>query len=1078
MIANSRLRSTLSGALIGAGVLMLVLFGTLAVLPESATAHSSPEALAPNSQLGAGIAIGGTHLSTTVGGTTRGLPNQPREMAPAITTPVCGLAWRSQPDVASGELRGVAAVSPRDIWAVGYTHAPALALTLHWDGTSWTVVPTPGSGSSANFLNAVAAVGANDVWAVGTYFQPGNQWLTSLTMHWNGTEWGIVPSPNPGTSDNELDAVSATASNDVWAVGSNSSLHWNGTQWNVVPIDTRAELYGVVANEYDDVWTVGAIYNGTGSIGTLIENWDGTQWSAIPSPNVDPQYNMLLAVAAVSPTDLWAVGSYGNFPSHTLIEHWNGSTWNVVPGPVAEPANSRLNGVTAVSANDVWAVGYSDSGTLIEHWDGAQWAIVSGLELAPGTNELYGITAAAPDNIWTVGYNNNQSTYRALIGRYNDPCVTPSPTGTVTSTRTGSPVTTPTGTPTRTPRPSNTITNTPIPTYTFTSTSTRTPIPPCSYAWNLIASPNVGAGPNYLRSVSVASGNDIWAVGNYIDADNVRHTLTEHWQGSSWSVVPSPNNGSFENVLYSVSALSANDAWAVGYYLDSGNIAHTLVLHWNGTLWSQVTSPNPRPPGNALFGVAAVSGTDAWAVGISIDPTYSTQPLILRWNGTIWQESPSPSPYVGGVQLIGVTVISSSDVWIVGSYPDFTRPSGSHTLAMHWNGSVWSLVSTPSAPPGVIQYNYLYAVSGRAANDVWAVGYTSGSYPSPDQTLALHWDGTSWSTVSTANPGPAYNRLYSVATSSGNSMWAVGSYTSTDGRTLTLVEQWDGAQWSVVSSANPEEFNELYGVAAVSAGETWTVGGRQVGDPVNQYVTLVELYQNPCSVSTPSPTSTSIVTSSPTSTTAVPTSTTATGTATFISTPSPLPTTIPTRTVGPCEIRFSDVQPSDYFYEPVRYLYCLGAISGYSDNTFRPYNNTTRGQLAKIVVLAEGWGLNTAGGPHFLDVPASNAFYPFVETAYNRGIISGYGDGTFRWGNNVTRGQLSKIVVLAEGWSINTGGGPHFTDVPSSNPFYSFIETAYNHSIISGYSDSTFRPGNNATRGQISKIIYQAVARP
>ncbi len=93
-------------------------------------------------------------------------------------------------------------------------------------------------------------------------------------------------------------------------------------------------------------------------------------------------------------------------------------------------------------------------------------------------------------------------------------------------------------------------------------------------------------------------------------------------------------------------------------------------------------------------------------------------------------------------------------------------------------------------------------------------------------------------------------------------------------------------------------------------------------------------------------------------------------------------------------------------------------------------------------------------------------------------MISGYADVTFRWGNNVTRAQLCKIVVLAGGWELDTHGGPHFSDVPTSDPFYSYIETAYNHQIISGYSDGTFRPGSNATRGQISKIVYNAVTQP
>jgi hypothetical protein len=200
-----------------------------------------------------------------------------------------------------------------------------------------------------------------------------------------------------------------------------------------------------------------------------------------------------------------------------------------------------------------------------------------------------------------------------------------------------------------------------------------------------------------------------------------------------------------------------------------------------------------------------------------------------------------------------------------------------------------------------------------------------------------------------------------------------------------------------------------------------------------------------------------------------------TPTATF--TPTPRPTSTPSPTPS-CSINFSDVHSTDYFYQSVSYLYCHGAISGYADGTFRPYNNTTRGQLSKIVVLAEGWSINTTGGPHFSDVPESNPFYQYIETAYNHSVISGYSDGTFRWGNNVTRGQLSKIVVSAEGWAIDTTGGPHFTDVPPSDPFYAHIETAYNRGIISGYSDGTFRPGNNATRGQISKIVYLALTSP
>jgi hypothetical protein len=170
------------------------------------------------------------------------------------------------------------------------------------------------------------------------------------------------------------------------------------------------------------------------------------------------------------------------------------------------------------------------------------------------------------------------------------------------------------------------------------------------------------------------------------------------------------------------------------------------------------------------------------------------------------------------------------------------------------------------------------------------------------------------------------------------------------------------------------------------------------------------------------------------------------------------------------------VLASDYFYEGVFNLFCRGAISGYPDNAFRPGNNTTRGQLAKIEVLAKGWELLDPAVPSFSDVLSDNAFYQYVETAHAHDILGGYTDGTFRPNTEVTRSQLAKIVVSAEGWPLVTPGSPTFYDVPADNAFYSYVETAVVHGILSGYPDGSFRPGSVATRGQISKIIYLATS--
>jgi hypothetical protein len=147
---------------------------------------------------------------------------------------------------------------------------------------------------------------------------------------------------------------------------------------------------------------------------------------------------------------------------------------------------------------------------------------------------------------------------------------------------------------------------------------------------------------NDLLGVSADSRSDAWAVGTY-GTTAARHTLILHWNGTTWARVPSPNPGTGLNggsVLTGVSADSVSDAWAVGYYFNNTTgVAETLILHWNGTTWARVPSPSPGPDGgggNFLLGVSADSGSDAWAVGDYDTTTGAAARLILHWNGTAW----------------------------------------------------------------------------------------------------------------------------------------------------------------------------------------------------------------------------------------------------------------------------------------------------------------------------------------------------------------------------------------------------------------------------------------------------------
>ena len=155
-------------------------------------------------------------------------------------------------------------------------------------------------------------------------------------------------------------------------------------------------------------------------------------------------------------------------------------------------------------------------------------------------------------------------------------------------------------------------------------------------------------------------------------------------------------------------------------------------------------------------------------------------------------------------------------------------------------------------------------------------------------------------------------------------------------------------------------------------------------------------------------------------------------------------------------------------------------MGGYADSTFRPGLNATRGQISKMVVLAMGWPIDTSRGQVFSDVPPQDTYYNFVSTAYAHGIISGYGDGTFRPQSSVSRGQLSKMLTIAKGWAaVDPASGAHdFDDVPVTQPFYGFIEAVFQHGVVSGYADRTFRPGATVTRAQLAKMIGIAVTSP
>ncbi len=630
-------------------------------------------------------------------------------------------------------------------------------------GGSWNIVPSPNTGSPNNYLFGVAAIAPNDVWAVGAYGVLGST-AQQVVEHWDGTSWIHVASPSLA-GPNELLAVSAVAASDVWAVGGYDSggqaltQHWNGSTWEVVPNPNPGafnRFFGVAAISSNNVWAVGIISNG-GLNQTLIEHWDGTSWSVIPSPNIPDQHNQLNAVTAVpgEPNDLWAVGEAG--PSEIIL-HWNGTQWSIVSSPNAGII-PKLTSVVAISASDVWAAGWtgSNSGpvTLTEHWDGSTWSVVPSPNPSTTDNFLWGVTALATDNVWAVGeFNATVGNQQTLFLQWN-------------------------GT-----------------------------------AWTQM--PGDNTGPNgvqfFLRAASASGANNIWAVGNN------SHTLAEHWNGTNWSIASTPNAGIGDNILNAVSGATSNDVWEVGYYA-FGTWKRSLIEHWNGTEWSIIPSPNTNNRLNELNGVAAISASDAWAVGSASSGNALDQiTLTLRWDGTTWNIIPSPSPGTLGLNILyAVDANSANDVWAVGSYTNIGEFA--QTLVEHWDGISWQVI--PSANVAGAN-NELFGVVAFGPNNVWAVGY-SGNAASGFMTLVEHWNGSTWTVVSSPSPF-GDDILHGVSGTGANDLWAVGrSRNPSTFMTTGLIERWAGNTWSLVSGLNQEN-SALYGVAAVAATDAWAVG--------------------------------------------------------------------------------------------------------------------------------------------------------------------------------------------------------------------------------------------------------------
>jgi hypothetical protein len=328
---------------------------------------------------------------------------------------------------ATNALNGVAATSASNAWAVGRCSAgsPDKTLILHWDGSSWERQPSPNVGWGINVLRGVAASSASEAWAVGGYAPEGGTNYNVLIARWDGVRWTRQPSPVDGEPA-ELAGVALTSSSNAWAVGwSNSGaviLHWDGSMWtDQAPPDLGAGVYpyllGVAATSDRDAWAVGRYGGWTEDpVRAVVFHWNGTAWTNLAVPRVGAGDNILNAVSAASPTDVWAVGSYEHGTgTRALILHWDGEAWtrDRLPDPRSGSYES-LTGVAAASPNTIWAVGVRHQDAIVLCWNGSTWEERPGPDVGTGANLLNGVGTSA-SSAWAVGLGGDGTAARMQL---------------------------------------------------------------------------------------------------------------------------------------------------------------------------------------------------------------------------------------------------------------------------------------------------------------------------------------------------------------------------------------------------------------------------------------------------------------------------------------------------------------------------------------------------------------------------------------------------------------------------------------------------------------------------------------
>lgn len=795
-----------------------------------------------------------------------------------------------------------------------------------------------------------------------------------------------------------LRSVSVVSAREFWALGDGGHvLHYLDGAWTDVDPPALRNTY-----RQGNISMTGA-NAGWVLTGGRVYQYNGRTWTERPAGLNDV---LPLQVAAVSADDAWLLATNCAAGCRPGLLHWTGAAWSLIdPGL---PVESGLYHLAFSSAGEGWAVGSGSAdhpGSILLHYDGSAWAALAG---PPGARGLSLVWAGSANDAWMTGRTaaGTQAIYHYAAGAWSSQPIA--------SERSFYDL------------------------YMRSDAEGWALLDDSILHWDGSAWQVETRYPSYDFIALGGSAGQVWAVGA---ADRV----LQRGGAGIWAAI---HGGPTGHTLRGVSALSLDDAWAVG----GDPLSGAALLHWNGSAWRAMSSPVPQP----LVAVQMLSPTEGYALAASEWETmtsFNPMSLNLRWDGLRWQAVATTT----GI-LNGFFALPGGETWAVGD----------GGAIRHFAGGAWTAVPSPTT-------HTLNKVAFDSPTHGWAVGGYFDADADHDQPVLLEYSSSAWTDrTSTLPPFYAGELDGLVLAPGGTEGWAVGT-----GPTLRLTGgQWVGLSSMLAATKTAKEAPQswaagLNDVALDGAGGAWAVGS-SVYHLVGSTGQLVQVPPSPMLFGV------SCVAGSGCWAVGV-------------------EGTIMRYDARAPGQQFYDVPPAQPFYPYIAYMADHGIVGGYSDGTFRPYNNVTRGQIAKLVVLARGWMTATSPTATFSDVPPTHPFHGFVEAAAAHGIISGYTCDSlpsetcdaqhrpyFRPQADLTRGQIAKIVVGAMGWTPYTPTSPRFTDVPARHPFYGFVERAAQQNILGGYGcggadpcpGTYFHPAGPATRGQVSKILYLAVTVP